>query len=118
MRSWRAARRHGRRVRVRTEGGSMTKWDEWSYGECYSKCFSWGHQNTTEALEKYKLTVKEAIGDCRIRFEWHDADQPSERARCIRGAFHRIATEGRDEGKCSNHFKARFRVVRGLRAKP
>ena len=96
----------------------MTSWDEWSYEECCHKCVCWGDPRTTAAFEKYRLKVKDAIGDCRIRFEWHDADQPSKRARCIRGAFRRIAEKGRDEDRCSNHFKARFRVVRGLQEKP
>ena len=92
----------------------MTTWDdEWTYEECCDKCVAWGGPTTTGAFERYRLKVKDRIGDCRILFEWRDADGLSKRARCIRGAFHRIATKGRDDGECSKYFKARFRVVRG-----
>ena len=95
----------------------MTTWDEWSYEECCGKCIDWGDPKTTAAFERHRLRAKHLLGNCRIRFEWHDANRPSSRARCIRGAFSRI-TRGRDDGKCSKYFEARFRVVQGLRTRP
>ena len=91
----------------------MTTWDEWSYEECCSKCIEWGGQTTITAFERHRSKAKDLIGNGRIRFEWHDANQPSSRAQCIRGAFKRIG-RGRDNGKCSKNFEATFRVVRGL----
>ena len=74
--------------------------------ECSEHVKKHGHSHTVKATCKYPLP-----SDMRIEFRWGNAGAPEERARCIRGAFHRIKEDLSKEGICSSDFDARYRVV-------
>lgn len=80
------------------------------YPDCLAYVEEYGHANTKAAIRKSQSKLNP---NASIEFWWGDAETPEERARCVRGAFHRISEEAWKDGRCSNHFTATFRVVSG-----
>ena len=80
----------------------------------YSACLEYvtrnGHANTIAAFRKSQFNLDP---NTSIEFWWGDAEMPEERARCIRGAFHRISKKSLNEGRCSKNFTGTYRVVSG-----
>ena len=75
---------------------------------CSEYVEEYGHWKTIDKFRKYQNNVDP---NTSIEFCWGSAETPGKRARCIRGAFHRISEEARKDGRCSNHFTATFWVV-------
>lgn len=69
-----------------------------------------GHANTIAALHRSKANLAPNIS---IEFRWGNAETPTDRSRCIRGAIHRITHKQLNEGKCSENFNATYRDVSG-----
>ena len=78
-----------------------------NHSECSEYVEKHGDPRTVKAFRKYQLDP-----DIRIEFCWGNADAPKDRARCIRGAFHRIKEDRSEQGECSNNIiGATYRVV-------
>ena len=81
------------------------------YPDCLKYVEAHGRTNTIDAFHRSQFSVDP---NTSVEFWWGDGPEtPEERARCIRGAFHRISEEAWKDGRCSNHFTATFRVVSG-----
>ena len=77
------------------------------YFACSEYVEEYGHPNTIAAFRKYLSNLNPITS---IEYWWGNAETSEERARCIRGAVHRISEKSWKVGRCSSHFTATFRV--------
>ena len=79
-----------------------------TFSECVTYVEENGTKSTIAAFNKYREGIDTVT---RIRFSWGTVTAKSDRARCIRGAFHRITQDGLKEGRSSTKMDARYCVI-------
>ena len=79
-----------------------------THAKCVDYVEKHGVARTKTAFRKYVGSVPE---NTVVRFTWGSASSPEERARCIRGAFHRISQDHSRGERCSRDFDAEFQVM-------
>ena len=85
--------------------------DVLDFPDCLEYVNENGHANSIAAIHRSKANLDPSIS---IEYWWGNAETPSERARCIRGAIRRISADKLlKEGRCSKYFNATYRVVSG-----
>ena len=97
-------------VELNQESVGLKSGDVLDFTDCLEYVKENGHANSIAALRKSHDNLDP---DTSIEFWWGNAKTPTERSRCIRGAFHRISDKLLKEGRCSTKFNSTYRVVSG-----
>ncbi|MDE3256303.1 MAG: hypothetical protein OYM47_00505 [Gemmatimonadota bacterium] len=98
------------RTELNQEPGGSKMHAVLDYDGCLKYVQENGHPNTIAAIHRYKGALDP---NTSIEFRWGNAETPTERSRCIRGAIRRIYEDSLKQGPCSNHFSSTYRVVPG-----
>ena len=92
-------------VELNQEPVGTNSGDVLNFSDCLEYVNENGHVNSIAALDKSHANLDP---NTSIEFWWGNAKTPTERARCIRGAFRRISDKQLKEGRCSTKFNAKI----------